>query len=711
MLNGVNIMFNKKITLFIIILAFILSISAVSAADTNSSDDMIASNVVEEPPSEASIDISNVDNLTATSQNSYELKSSDLNMYERDGSSYNVTLLKGSSPVKDASIVFSIKGVNYTYKTNNLGVASLPIGLYPGNYQISAYYGKLSTTNTIVVSPIVTAKDLNMFRNSGDSFTAKFLNNKGKALANTDITFRINGRDYTKQTNSKGVASLPIGLYAGSYVIYSIHPNGAKISNNILVVEAIKAKDLTLVYNSGSSYTAEFFTNKGKALANKDVILSIKGRNYTKTTDSKGVASLPIGLYPGSYVITAIHPSGIKLSTKIVVKNPTVVASDLTKHYSSSKHFTAIFYGTNGKPLANKQIKFYAKGTTFYATTNSNGQSTLRTISGPNTFTVDSINTVTGDKVTNTVTVLPTLYASSMTVFSDTTSKFKVTLYHGESLAKDTSMNVYVDGTKKTVKTDSNGVATVSFKLAEGTHTFKSVDPFTDYTISTKVYVKAPTITASDVKATPDTDTKFKATLLDDNGNVVPSTKMQITINGVTKTVKTNTKGVATYTFNLPEGTYSAVCKDLSNGYTLTKKITVAEKSATKTYDKNGVSDDGKTILAIGRASASGEYANYGYDFYKAEFDRTCPYCGSHDLYWSIFFAGNEYSNWGKFPATGNGEGSSAEGIIICAHCDSDWSAFGHNHGGYYDLTCIKTPTKTTKADAYKLLEGNYVLA
>ena len=48
MLNGVNIMFNKKITLFIIILAFILSISAVSAADTNSSDDMIASNVVED---------------------------------------------------------------------------------------------------------------------------------------------------------------------------------------------------------------------------------------------------------------------------------------------------------------------------------------------------------------------------------------------------------------------------------------------------------------------------------------------------------------------------------------------------------------------------------------------------------------------------------------------------------------------------------------
>ncbi len=704
-------MFNKKINLFLIILVFILSISAVSAADTNSTDDIIASNVCEEPPSEASIDISTDDNLTATTQDTYELKSSDLNMYERDGSSYNVTLLKGTSPVKDAPIVFSIKGVNYTYKTNNLGVASLPIGLWPGSYEITAHYGKLSTTNAIVVSPIINAKDLYMFRYSGDSFTAKFLNNKGKGLANADITFRINGKDYTKKTDSKGVATIPIGLYAGSYVMYSIHPNGAKISNNILVVEAIKAKDLTLIYKSGSSYTAEFFTNKGKALANTDVILNINGKNYTKKTDSKGVATLPIGLYPGNYVLTAIHPSGIKLSTKIVVKNPAIVASDLTKHYSSSKHFTATFYGTNGKPLAYKEIKFYAKGTTFYATTNSNGQATLRIISGPNTFTVDSINTVTGDKVTNTVTILPTLYASSMTVFSDTTSQFKVTLYNGESLAKDTSMSVYVDGSKKTVKTDSNGVATLSFKLGVGTHTFKSVDPFTDYTITTNVYVKAPTIKASDVSATPNTNTKFKATLLDDAGNVVPSTSMKITINGVTKTVKTNANGVASYTFNLPAGTYSAVCTDLSNGYTLTKKITVADKSAVKTYDQNGVSSDGKTILAIGRSSASGEYANFGYDFYVSEFDRTCPYCGSHDLYWSIFFAGNEYSNYGKFPATGYIEGSSAEGLIICAHCDSDWSVFGHNHGGIYDLTCTMSPVKTTKTEAYKLLEGNYVLA
>ena len=781
-------MFNKKISLILLILVFMLSISAVSAADTNSSDDIVTSSVDEEPPSGISEVNSDIDNLSASTQNDYKLESSDLKMYERDGSSFDATLLKGTSPVKDASVIFSINGKNYTYKTDSSGVASLPIGLRAGTYDISTYYGKLSNTNKIVVSPIVIGNDLNMFQGSGESYSVKFLNTNGKALANTNITFSVNGKSYIKKTDSKGVAKLPIGLRAGSYTITSIHPNGAKISKKILVVDAIKASDLKMVYKSGTAFTAQFFNVDGeplantevifniikknytkktdsngmakltinlrvnnytitaihpsgiklskninivnainaddltmtynsgvaftaefldagvKPLANKDIIFSINGKNYTKQTDSNGVAKLPIGLRAGSYTITSIHPNGAQVSNKIVVKT-SVVASDLTKHYLSSKQFTATFYGKNGKVLANKNIKFQAKGTTYTVKTDSNGKATLKIVSTPDKFDVVSINSETGEKVTKSVEVLPTLVAKDMTVFSDVTSKFKVTLYNGESLAKNTKMNIYVDGVKYSVTTDSNGVGTLNFKLAKGTHVFKSVDPITQYSITNNVVVKLATITADDMRAKENTTTTFKATLLKENGDVSPNTNMKITINGVTKTVKTNSKGVASYSFKLPKGVYSAVCKDLSNGYTLTKKISVGT-----TYNQYGVSDDGKTILAIGRASASGEYANYGYSFYKAEYNRTCPYCGSHELYWSIFWAGNEYTDYGVFPATGNKEGSSAEGLILCAHCDCDWSIFGHDHSGIYDLTCLMSPVKTTKDDAYALLEGNYVL-
>lgn len=127
-------------------------------------------------------------------------------------------------------------------------------------------------------------------------------------------------------------------------------------------------------------------------------------------------------------------------------------------------------------------------------------------------------------------------------------------------------------------------------------------------------------------------------------------------------------------------------------------------------WSKYGVSPDGTKILAIGRPSASGEL-RYGYTFYKSEFQRRCPHCGSNQLFWGIFWAGNETSNWGRFPATGRNEGGSAEGHIFCAKCDADYSCIlGREHvSNGRTLTRISGPTKVAKTEAYTLKNGQYV--
>lgn len=618
-------MFNNKFKIFLITLVFMLSISAVAAVETNTTDDVIAGDVDEEPPSGGVEVLSSSDNaLSSNSNEKYVINGEKVDSYY-SGSDYSVVLSKDNSPVENASVTFNVNGVSYTGCTDSEGKASVPLNLNAGTYVVSTSYGNTVNNDNVKVLPVVSGKDITKTYSNSKKYSATFLDSNGSALKNTNVKFKLNGKTYTRKTDSKGVASLEINLKVGTYTVYAIHPNGYKISNKIVI------------------------------------------------------------------------------KTSVIVK-------DLTKRYLSSKVYTATFYGKNGKVLANKYVKFKANGKTFKAKTNSKGVAKISIVSKPSTFKIYSINSQTGETKSATVKVLRTMAASKMTVFSDRTSKFKVKLYKNEKLVKNAKVYVYIKGVKKVAKTDSNGIASVNFKLAKGTYTFRSYDPYTKLSIYTKITVNAPTIKASDIIGAANKTSKFTATLLNKDGSIAKNKNMQITFKGKTTTVKTNAYGAASITFNLDVGSYKVTCKDPGNGYTITKTIKIIKTNYGVSYNKYGVSEDGYSLLAIGRASAPGELSKYGYTFYVTEFDRTCPYCGSHELYWSIFFAGSETANWGKFPATGNGEGSSAEGIIVCAHCDSDWSVFGHNHGGSGgDLTVITATKSCTKDDAYTLKSGKYV--
>ncbi|WP_407377270.1 hypothetical protein [Methanobrevibacter sp.] len=619
-------MFNKKISMILITLVFMLSLSAVAAVDSNQTDDMAAGEIDEEPPSVRSDLLAATNESSTTSSDSeYEIKVVDV-AKRYSGSVYSVVLSQNKTPVSKAKITFDIDGVKYLRTTGTDGKAVVALKLDPGTYLVSASYGNITNSQKIKVLSVVTGKDL------------------------------------------------------------------------------------TKTYSTSQSYSATFRNTDGSLLKNKNVKFIVDGKNYTRKTNAKGVATIAINLKIGTHTLIAVHPKGYRSSNKIVVKS-SITASDVTKHYLSSKVFSATFYNKNGKVLNKKYIQFKAHGSTFKVKTNAKGVAKITIISKPTTFKMYSINPYTGQKKANTVKILKTLSASAVTTFSDRTTAFKVKLYKDDKLVKNAKVYVYIKNSKKTAKTDANGIATVNFKLAKGTYTFKSYDPYTKYSINTKVTVKLASIKASDDMGIANKTSKYTVTLLKQNGDLAKNTNMQITLNGNTQTVKTNAYGAASITYVLDVGKYKVTCKDLSTGYTITKTITVYEPPTGTVYDKYGVSEDGYSILAIGRASAAGEYDKYGYTFYMTEFDRTCPYCGSHELYWGIFFAGNEYSNYGVFPATGNIEGSSAEGLIVCAHCDSDWSVFGHNHGGSGgNLKVITKTVSSTKDDAYALLKGNYVI-
>ena len=130
------------------------------------------------------------------------------------------------------------------------------------------------------------------------------------------------------------------------------------------------------------------------------------------------------------------------------------------------------------------------------------------------------------------------------------------------------------------------------------------------------------------------------------------------------------------------------------------KKVTVKERRTVNTYyTKYGVSPDGKLIAAIGKKST-------GNTFYFTVFERKCPNCGSKNLYWSIYWAGNETKKAGIFPVTGHREKGSTKGRIFCKKCEHGWDALGNSIEGDKKLKVKHKAKKSSKAEAYKLKKG-----
>ena len=217
------------------------------------------------------------------------------------------------------------------------------------------------------------------------------------------------------------------------------------------------------------------------------------------------------------------------------------------------------------------------------------------------------------------------------------------------------------------------------YKVENGTATFRK-----NYTKKTDAYGRATLNTKLDPA-----EYKMEVTFGGDEEFGETTSTLKISVGGTKETKTSNKSGSKSKT---------------------TKKT---DKKVTKTtyYDKYGRSPDKKKILAIGRPSASGDKGNYV--FYGMEFENYCPKCHKKGtLFWDIFYAGNEHSDYGRVRLTGNNEGSSAEGAIFCSNqrCDGDWSCQGREHG-YTNtgLRATKSRFKSSKADAYKLKKGKYI--
>ena len=486
-------MFGNKMKIFLITLCFMLSVSAVGAASdvgnvVSFDDDVETSDLDVDPPSGID-DINNVTYSKSEYTREPVIYGEDLSMYYKNGSRYEVSIYQDgkliNSQNNDSKVIFNVNGVNYTKELVN-GKAFIGINLNPGNYTITTFYhytdGLATKTNNIEVLSTIQANDVVKFFRNGTQYCAKFLDGCGSPLVNASVIFNINGVLYKKQTDDNGMAKLNINLRPGVYILTAMHPDALMYGSNITVLSTILANDVVKFFRNGTQYCAKFLDGCGSPLVNASVTFNINGVLYKKQTDYEGVARLNINLFPGKYILTAMHPDGLMYGYNITVLS-TIHGDDIVKFFRNGTQYCAKFLDGCGSPLVNASVIFNINGVFYKKQTDDNGMARLNIDLFPGEYILTAIH-LNGEEKANIIKVLTTISAEDISLIENKSGVFVLKTHDGAR-----NVSITINGVEYIVQTDDGGVATLNVSLSKGNHAVLSKNLNSGEEIFNTIYV------------------------------------------------------------------------------------------------------------------------------------------------------------------------------------------------------------------------------
>ena len=467
-----------------------------------------------------------------------------------------------------------------------------------------SYATNLVDDTSDVSGPVDNAADSSVLSVSSDSNVD---NDPSKvSLSSEEVLESENSNTLSTNSGSNSVSSDGQGNAAGSP---EDSQDKLQASNaTVDVSKTITSKDVTKYYKGSAQYSATFLDKNGNPLTNTNVKITVNKVTYTKKTNAKGVASLAVNLKPGTYKVEAVNPvTGYKLINNFKILS-TITANDVTKVYTDGRKFYATFLNSNGKALANKNIKFKINGKTYTKTTNAKGVASLTMYNlKKGTYKMISYN-VDGLTKTNTVKVVTyttsELTTSAYTFLKSDSKTIKVTLHNGLGYAPGAGkiIKFTVNGKTYSAKTNSKGVASLKLpSLNAGTYTVKYSFAGNNFykasSASNKLYILPSKTAKFTVKSTTTfgkgANSPFKVALTSGTVPLVKKT-VTLTLNGNSYTKTTDSNGIVSLPIDLAVGkytiSYSFKGDSKVNSKTGSSSITVKERTATKLTWKSGTS-------------------------------------------------------------------------------------------------------------------------
>ena len=391
--------------------------------------------------------------------------------------SFTLTALIDPSTVS-GDVVFTVNGKDYAADKVVGGKATRTLSnLAVGNYEAKASYKgdvnhKASTSGSVRftvedVKVDVIAPDLTKYYHGPEKFVVT-VKEDNKPVVGKAVTIALNGKPYTRTTDSNGQASMAINLDSGVHQVTSEF-EGIKVQSTITVKPTVSGNDVTKIYRNDTQYYATFRDSNGNLLKNTDVNFNINGVFYTRKTNDQGVAKMNINLNPDEYIITAINPVSTEQSGNVIKVLPSIVENhDLTKYYKNASRFTFRLLDGQGKPVgAGVSASLNINGVFYTRQTDANGYIKMNINLNPGTYIATIM--YNGLNMANTIKVLPILEAKDVVMKYRDGTKFEAKLLDGQGKPfAGQTITFNINGVMYNRVTDGSGVARLNLNLMAG---------------------------------------------------------------------------------------------------------------------------------------------------------------------------------------------------------------------------------------------------
>ncbi|WP_297981129.1 transglutaminase domain-containing protein [uncultured Methanobrevibacter sp.] len=302
-----------------------INLDLTSGSDSNLSDSSLSDSSLSQSNENLSSNFSSED-LKKLSK--IEILTGDNWEITGDADFYIVKLLdEDNNPIKGASIGFNIysSSFNQSYieNTSENGIAFLPVTLNDvGPYRMTVSfngdsdYNASSNSSIFYVykkTSIVFPKSYG-FRNS--TFKIKLLSSNGTALAKKNLTVVVGKTTYLRTTDSNGIVSVPLGDVSSVSIMVKFDASGyyyaSKLNKTINVYKHTFTKYLVRYLLRGNNFKLLLKGKDSKILSNTKIKFTVGGKNYFRTTNSKGIAYLKLNISRGVYKIEySVYANGL----------------------------------------------------------------------------------------------------------------------------------------------------------------------------------------------------------------------------------------------------------------------------------------------------------------------------------------------------------------------------------------------------------------